>query len=143
MRRFALTAILFAAALLAGCDVVVGALGIESPEKLAAVREADGKAIGGACRHAGRAIEDCYALNRKADKASVFAGWRDMNDYMRENKIEPVPPQVATQLANAGGKPALAEVEPAKPAAASDKPAAKTTEAGKPARRDSAKAHGS
>ena len=24
----------------------------------------------------------------------VFAGWRDMNDYMRENKIEPVPPQI-------------------------------------------------
>ena len=143
MHRFALTAILFAVALLAGCDVVVGALGIESPEKLAAVREADGKAIGGACRHAGRAIEDCYALNRKADKASVFAGWRDMNDYMRENKIEPVPPQVATQLANAGGKPGPAEAEPVKPAAASEKPAAKTTEAGKPARRDSAKAHDS
>jgi hypothetical protein len=143
MRRFALTATLFAAALLAGCDVVVGALGIESPEKVAAVREADGKAIGGACRHAGRAIEDCYALNRKADKASVFAGWRDMNDYMRENKIEPVPPQVATQLANAAGKPAPAETEPAKPAAASDKPAGKSTEGGKPAKRDNAKAHDS
>lgn len=143
MRRFALTATLFAAALLAGCDVVVGALGIESPEKLAAVREADGKAIGGACRHAGRAIEDCYALNRKADKASVFAGWRDMNDYMRENKIEPVPPQVVTQHANAGGKPASSESEPAKPAVASDKPAAKATEAAKPAQRDGTKARDS
>ncbi len=143
MRRFALTATLFAAALLAGCDVVVGALGLESPEKVAAVREADGKAIGGACRHAGRAIEDCYALNRKADKASVFAGWRDMNDYMRENKIEPVPPQVATQIANAGGKPTPGEAEPAKPAAGSDKPAAKATDGGKPAKRESAKAHDS
>ncbi len=141
MRRFVLTAALLAPALLAGCDVVVGALGIESPEKLAAVREADGKAIGGACRHAGRAIEDCYALNRKADKASVFAGWRDMNDYMRENKIEPVPPQVATQLANAAAK--QAEAEPAKPAVASDKPAAKAAEGGKPAKRESAKAHDS
>ena len=141
MRRFALTAALLATALLAGCDVVIGALGIESPEKVAAVREADGKAIGGACRHAGRAIEDCYALNRKADKASVFAGWRDMNDYMRENKIEPVPPQVATQLANAAAKPA--EAEPVKPAAASDKPAAKTAEGGKPAKRESAKARDS
>ena len=143
MRRFALSATLFAAALLAGCDVVVGALGIESPEKVAAIREADGKAIGGACRHAGRAIEDCYALNRKADKASVFAGWRDMNDYMRENKIEPVPPQLATQLANAAGKPAPTETEPAKPAAASDRPAAKATEGGKPAKRDSTKAQDS
>ena len=44
----------------------------------------------GACRHAGRAIEDCFAIYKKADRAAVFAGWRDMNDYMRENKIEPV-----------------------------------------------------
>jgi hypothetical protein len=31
----------------------------------------------------------------------VFAGWRDMNDYMRENKIEPVPPQLAAQATQA------------------------------------------
>lgn len=92
---------ILALALLAGCDL----LGIESPEKVAATREADGKAVGGACRHAGRAIEDCYALNKKADRAAVFAGWRDMNDYMRENKIEAVPPQIAGVAA----KPAAAE----------------------------------
>ncbi len=97
MHRLALNLVLIAAVFLSGCD----ALGIDSPEKLAAVRDADGKAIGGACRHAGRAIEDCYALNKKADKAAVFAGWRDMNDYMRENKIEPVPSQLATQVASA------------------------------------------
>ena len=83
--------------LVAGCDM----LGIESPEKVAASREADGKAIGGACRHAGRAIEDCYALNKKADRAAVFAGWREMNDYMRENKLEEVAPQVAASNAAA------------------------------------------
>lgn len=76
---------------LAGCD----ALGIDTPEKIAAVREADGKAIGGACRHAGRAIEDCFALNRKADRAAIFAGWREMNDYMREYGIEAVEPKLA------------------------------------------------
>lgn len=85
--------------LLAGCDL----LGIESPEKVAASREADGKAIGGACRHAGRAIEDCYALNKKADRAAVFAGWREMNDYMRENQLQEVVPQVAAS--NAAAKP--------------------------------------
>jgi hypothetical protein len=90
LRRLCLLATL-ASGLLAGCDM----LGIESPERIAAVREADGKAVGGACRHAGRAIEDCYALNRKVDKAAIFAGWREMNDYMRENKIEPVAPQLA------------------------------------------------
>ena len=88
------------ASLVAGCDM----LGIDSPEKIAAAREADGKAIGSACRHAGRAIEDCFAIYKKADRAAVFAGWRDMNDYMRENKIEPVPPQLAAQAAQATPK---------------------------------------
>ncbi len=96
-----------AALLLAGCDQ----LGLESSAVLAAKREAEGKAVGGACRHAGRAIEDCYALNRKADKSAVFAGWREMNDYMRENKIEavaPAPPRAPD------GDDAHAETEPAK-----------------------------
>ena len=94
MRRIALSSlVLVAASLAAGCEM----LGIDSPEKLASAREAVGKAIGGACRHAGRAIEDCFVMYKKADRAAVFAGWRDMNDYMRENKIEPVPPQVAAQ----------------------------------------------
>jgi hypothetical protein len=92
-----LLAVLLGATPLAGCDM----LGIESAEKIAAAREADGKAIGGACRHAGRAIEDCFAIYRKADRSAVFAGWRDMNDYMRENKIEPVAPQIAAQAQQA------------------------------------------
>jgi hypothetical protein len=111
-----LTLALIAAAFLSGCD----ALGIDSPEKLAAVRDADGKAIGGACRHAGRAIEDCYTMNKKADKAAVFAGWRDMNDYMRENKIEPVPSQLATQVASAKAAQDDA-IEDEKPAAKAGK----------------------
>jgi hypothetical protein len=95
MRRILLALLIPAAGLLAGCDQ----LGIESASAVAARKDAEGKAVGGACRHAGRAIEDCYAMNRKADKAAVFAGWRDMNDYMRENKIETVPPQAGTALA--------------------------------------------
>ena len=94
MLRLSTLALTFAA-LLSGCDM----LGIESPEKVAAAKEAEGRAVGGACRHAGRAIEDCYALNRRTDKAAIFAGWRDMNDYMRENKIEPVAPVVVAQVA--------------------------------------------
>jgi hypothetical protein len=92
-----LLAVLLGATPLAGCDM----LGIESPEKIAAARDADGKAIGSACRHAGRAIEDCFSIYKKADRAAVFAGWRDMNDYMRENKIEPVAPQLAAQAKGA------------------------------------------
>src|SRR5262245_2806387 len=108
--------LLLAAVLVAGCDM----LGIESTQALAERREADGKAVGGACRHAGRALEDCYALNRKADRAAVFAGWREMNDYMRENKLDTVAPQLGggTELA---AKPAQVEGGAAK--AAEDKPA--------------------
>lgn len=93
MPRLVPIAVLSLTALLSGCDM----LGIESPEKVAAARDAEGRAIGGACRHAGRAIEDCYVMNKRADKAAVFAGWRDMNDYMRENKMESVSPEVAGQ----------------------------------------------
>ena len=117
MHRHLLKLVLTATVFVTGCD----ALGIDTPEKLAAVREADGKAIGGACRHAGRAIEDCYTLNKRADKAAVFAGWRDMNDYMRENKIEPVPSQLATQVASAKA----AQVDDA----VEEKPAAKGSKA--------------
>ena len=100
MFRPAVPIAVLAVTLLAGCDM----LGIESAEKVAAAREAEGKAVGGACRHAGRAIEDCYTLNKRVDKAAIFAGWRDMNDYMRENKIESVPPVLVAHAA--GAKPA-------------------------------------
>jgi hypothetical protein len=83
--------------LLAGCDL----LGIEGAGAEAARREAEGKAVGAACRHAGRAIEDCYGMNKRADKAAMFAGWREMNDYMRENNIAAVP--VPAEAASAPG----------------------------------------
>lgn len=142
MPRLPLAAVVLATVLLAGCDMIGGALGIESPEKVAAAREADGKAIGGACRNAGRAIEDCFALNKRADKAAMFAGWRDMNDYMRENKLEPVLPQLGTQVAN--GEPAAAPAETQDAGAAGvDKPAAKGVEAAKPHHPEGGKAHAS
>ena len=108
-------------------------LGIESSQAIAARREAEGKAVGAACRHAGRAIEDCYAMNRKADKAAVFAGWRDMNDYMRENQIEAVRPQLSAQAGAAADDDGAAShaAPPAKaaPAAAAAKPAKTQTQA--------------
>ena len=75
---------------LSGCDQ----LGIETPEKAAERQVADAKAVGSACRHAMRAIEDCYLLNPKAEKSSVFTGWREMDEYMRENKLEGIAPVV-------------------------------------------------
>jgi hypothetical protein len=111
------TLLLAAALLVAGCDM----LGIESAQVVAERKEADGKAVGGACRHAGRALEDCYALNRKAERAAVFAGWREMNDYMRENKIDSVAPQLNTGTELAARPPGSDAAEPR--AAANDKAA--------------------
>ncbi|MBI2306702.1 MAG: hypothetical protein HYU78_05305 [Rhodocyclales bacterium] len=79
---------------LAGCDIVQQQMGIEDPNAKAAKVEAEGKAVGGACRHSGRAIEDCYAIYHWLPKAPVFAGWQEMDAYMRTNKIEAVEPQL-------------------------------------------------
>lgn len=76
--------------LLAGCEIP--GLG---PDPRIALREADGKAIGAGCRHALRGIEDCYELNEKALKTAIFEGWKEMDQYMRENKIEGIPPKTA------------------------------------------------
>ena len=101
-----LLGLILSGVLLGGCE----RLGIPDFTKSSANAEADGKAIGGACRHAGRAIEDCYNLNPGAQRAAVFAGWREMNDYMAEKNIAEVEPKVPP---------------PPPPVAAEDKPAPK------------------
>ena len=123
-RFFRPLALLLPLALLAGC----GLMGGESAESVAARKEAEGKAVGGGCRHAGRAIEDCFAQNKRADKSALFAGWREMNDYMRENKIEAVAPQGGVS-ADAGAK-----VEPPEATTKADDPAPADAVAKKPAK---------
>lgn len=129
MRQAFASVILSCLCLLAGCDQ----LGIESATAIAARKEADGKAIGGACRHAGRAIEDCYVLNRKADRAAVYAGWREMNEYMRENKLEVVAPQIDPErlaAAKAAAESGEAPPEPKSTEKAGDKTASKSADKG-------------
>lgn len=75
---------------LAGCDIP--GLG---PDPRIAQRDAEARAVGGACRYALRGIEDCYRLNDKASKAQVFAGWKDMDQYMRDNKVNGIPANLA------------------------------------------------
>jgi hypothetical protein len=91
MRHLALPLCLCAAAL-AGCD----ALGIESSAKLAERKQAEAHAIGSACRHAIRSVEDCFKTNPKAGKAAVFAGWKEMDQYMRDNQIVGMPSTAVT-----------------------------------------------
>jgi len=104
--------------LLAGCEIP----GVY-PDPKVVQREADAKATGGACRHALRGIEDCYTLNPKAQRSLVFAGWKEMDAYMRENKIEGSPSVVKI--------PSEGEQAPTEEAVASskEKPAATTKEA--------------
>lgn len=79
---FALVSVFF----LTACDIPWINSG-DSPEK----KESDGKAIGSACRYALRGIEDCYTLNKEGSKSAIFAGWKEMDQYMRDNKIEGAP----------------------------------------------------
>lgn len=74
-------------------------LGIETPAQTTARQESEGKAVGGACRHAGRALEDCYKSSPKMSKSAIYAGWRDMDTYMRENKIDIVQTREAMEQA--------------------------------------------
>lgn len=75
---------------LSGCEMVQNL-----PYVGKALPEAESRAIGAGCRHAGRAIEDCFAINPRATRSGIFAGWRDMNDYMTTGKIGEVKPLVA------------------------------------------------
>jgi len=79
---------------LTACDQIQRQVLGEDPAAKAARQEAEGKAVGGACRHSGRAIEDCYAIYHWLQKAAIFAGWQEMDAYMRTNKIEEVEPQL-------------------------------------------------
>lgn len=108
LRTFA--ALLVLLPLASGCEQIADLLELPNPARDAARLESEGRAIGSACRHAGRSLEDCYTLNAGAEKAAVFAGWRDMNDYMMEHKLEVVPSRFTPDLAR--------KAESASPAAA-------------------------
>lgn len=69
---------------LSGCSY----FGMESQTDIAAKKNADFKALGAGCRFSNRSLEYCYSKNKKAANGSIFEGWKEMDLYMRENKIE-------------------------------------------------------
>ncbi|MEW9899446.1 hypothetical protein ABWL39_12545 [Chitinivorax sp. PXF-14] len=95
---------------LAGCDQFNNLLNKQQ-------REA--KAVGAGCRLSGRSLEDCYKRNLRASRADIYAGWREMHDYMMQKKIDNITPSAD------GAQPA----EEAAPAKESDKEAHKKPEA--------------
>ena len=82
--------VLLLASSLAGCDPLYDLLEIPNPKENAQ-KESDAQAIGAACRYSGRSLEDCYTLNPEYSKTDIYVGWREMNGYMTENDIQPVP----------------------------------------------------
>lgn len=96
---------------LAGCDQLKERAGIPDPAKI----EAEGKAIGSACRHAGWGIEDCFRLNPYSSKPAMFAGWKDMNEYMLKNNMEAMEPTISESgqpIASKKTKKKMIELEP-------------------------------
>ena len=71
------------ALLLTGCDQLNNQ--INKPAR-------DAKATGAGCRLSGRSLEDCYKRNPRAARAEVYAGWKEMNDYMAKQKIAEIAP---------------------------------------------------
>jgi hypothetical protein len=98
--------------LLAGCDQLKERMGLHDPAKL----EAEGKAVGAACRNAGLGLEDCFRQNPDTGKAAVYAGWKEMNEYMAKNNMQVIPPLPAPKAEDggtAGHEDAAKDVKPA------------------------------
>jgi hypothetical protein len=90
MRSLLLLPLVFS---LAGCNWFNHVTGLS--------KESD-KAIGAACRQTGRSLEACFVRNPTADRGQVFAGWREMQEYMSKQQLptmqpppDPVPPAPA------------------------------------------------
>lgn len=106
-----------AALALAACDLL-------GPDPAQTKRDADAKAIGAACRYGLRSIQDCYTLYPKVTKAAVYAGWLEMDAYMRENKIEGIRAELPVNPPKPAAPPPPAEEALADTPAAKGKPAA-------------------
>ena len=102
--RTLLLASVFLLPLLSSCDQIAVLDGTRA-------READAVAVGSACRHAGRALEDCFNMNPDAPKAQVFAGWKEMNDYMTEKKIDVIAPTPVKPAVKPAPKAAAPEIQ--------------------------------
>lgn len=102
--------------LLAGCDQVNDLLNKQKDI---------GKAVGAACRHGGRSLEDCYNRNSRVSQTDIYAGWKEMNEYMQAKKLDIVPPPTDVPTPTAAPAPVHAETDAS---AAAEKPKEKTTE---------------
>ncbi|ASU38034.1 hypothetical protein hmeg3_06800 [Herbaspirillum sp. meg3] len=85
---------------LSACDYVAS---FSKPKQTPEEAKAEGIALGAGCRQAGQSLEDCYQRNPDSLKAGIFAGWKDMHEYMAAKNIQTVtpPPPVAADKPDA------------------------------------------
>jgi type IV secretory pathway VirB10-like protein len=79
---------------LGACDYISS---FTKPKQTPEEAKAEGIALGAGCRQTGQSLEDCYQRNPNSLKAGIFAGWKDMHEYMAAKGIEtvvPAPPPV-------------------------------------------------
>ncbi|MCA1323283.1 hypothetical protein [Herbaspirillum sp. alder98] len=85
---------------LSACDYIGS---FSKPKQTPEEAKAEGIALGAGCRQAGQSLEDCYTRNPEALKAGIFAGWKDMHEYMAakniQNSTPPAPPTPAPEAA--------------------------------------------
>ncbi|EJL87807.1 hypothetical protein PMI16_02693 [Herbaspirillum sp. CF444] len=74
---------------LSACDYVAS---FSKPKQTPEEAKAEGIALGAGCRQAGQSLEDCYQRNPDSLKAGIFAGWKDMHEYMAAKNIQTVAP---------------------------------------------------
>jgi hypothetical protein len=88
---------------LSACDYIGS---FSKPKQTPEEAKAEGIALGAGCRQAGQSLEDCYTRNPEALKAGIFAGWKDMHEYMAakniQNSTPPPPPAPAPDAAKDG-----------------------------------------
>ncbi|MBV8468187.1 MAG: hypothetical protein JO218_19750 [Burkholderiales bacterium] len=109
-----------------------GLTGCDRLTKLANQAELNARAIGAACRLSGRSLEDCFQRNERVSKADIYAGWREMNEYMAKNRLDAIaPPADKTPVKKAVGSVEISGGDDT--AAATDKPAADATKPAEPA----------
>jgi len=90
-RTVRLAAILSLSLSLGACDYVTSYL---KPKQTPEEAKAEGIALGAGCRQVGQSLEDCYQLHPNGLKAGIFAGWKDMHEYMAAKNIQTVLPPV-------------------------------------------------
>lgn len=74
---------------LSACDYVAS---FSKPKQTPEEAKAEGIALGAGCRQAGQSLEECYQRNPESLKAGIFAGWKDMHEYMAAKNIQTVTP---------------------------------------------------